>query len=110
MDSGELAHDKNPPDSILLGEVREDDESSLDGSHPGKSPVRLPGDGPRRFPRFTAAEGEFDAPHGLRMRGGRDEAVEARENSVEVESPIGEETEPLRLGELDARSREEGTE
>jgi hypothetical protein len=44
------------------------------------------------------------------MSGGRDEAVEAGEYGVEVESSVGEETEPLRLGELDARSREEGTE
>jgi hypothetical protein len=106
MDRSELAHDEDPPDPVLLREVREDDEASLDGLHPGERPVGLPSDGSGRFPGFPAAEGEFDATHCLRMSGGRDEAVEAGENSVEVECSVGEETAPLRLGELDACSRE----
>jgi hypothetical protein len=110
VDSGELAHDKDPPDPVLLGEVREDDKASLDRPHPGKSPVRLLGDGPRGFPGFPATEGELNATHCLRMSGGQDETVEAREYSVEVECSVGEEAEPLRLGELNACSREEGTE
>jgi hypothetical protein len=94
----------------LLGEVREDDEASLDCPHPGKSPVRLLGDGPRGFQGFPAAKGELNATHCLCMSGGQDKTVEAREYGVEVECSVGEEAEPLRLGELNVRLREEGTE